>query len=296
VDFGLFRRWLQLCETSHEGECKQPGPMSREVRKIRLVDVRNGQIIDSTTNERFVALSYVWGPRQQFCLKKDNYRHLQRAHGLKYDQMPTTIKDAFDVVDKIGERYIWIDRLCILLNDEKDKMDQMSNMDQIYSAAILTIVTANACCSNANIPGAQSDTRRITQHSAIIRGVHYVTTQPDLFSVMRELNWSTRGWTFQEGFLSSRCLVFTPSQAYFQCKSKIYCEDSCWIGSSLRVTPPPSIGNPICHLRDYTGFASRCNFNQYSDAVEGYSSRKLTIETDGLWAFSGIAKAFHGRF
>lgn len=33
--------------------------MSREVRKIRLVDVRNGQIIDSTTNERFVALSYV---------------------------------------------------------------------------------------------------------------------------------------------------------------------------------------------------------------------------------------------
>jgi hypothetical protein len=205
VDFELVKKWFQLCETSHGNECGQPGLTPREVRQIRLVDVRNGQIIDSTTNERFVALSYIWGPWQQFCLKKDNHKHLKRAHGLKYDKMPTTIKDAFDVVDRLGERYIWIDRLCVLLDDEKDKMEQ------IYSAAILTIITANACCSNANIPGVQSDTRRITQHSGVIRGAHYVTTQPDLFSVMRGLNWSTRGWTFQEGFLSSRCLVFTPS-------------------------------------------------------------------------------------
>jgi hypothetical protein len=111
VDFELVKKWFQLCETSHGSECRQPGLTPREVRQIRLVDVRNGQIIDSTINERFVALSYIWGPWQQFCLKKDNHKHLKRAHDLKYDKMPTTIKDAFDVVDRLGERYIWIDRL-----------------------------------------------------------------------------------------------------------------------------------------------------------------------------------------
>lgn len=110
--------------------------------------------------------------------------------------MPKTIKDAFDVVTRIGERYLWVDRLCILMADERDKLEQMSNMGQIYSAANLTIVTANACCSNASIPGVLPDTRQSLPHSEVIRGVRYVTTQPDIVSAVLALNWSTRGWTY----------------------------------------------------------------------------------------------------
>ena len=61
---------------------------------------------------------------------------------MKDDKMPTTIKDAFDVVTRLGERYLWVDRLCILVDDEQDKLEQMSNMDLIYSAAVLAIVNA----------------------------------------------------------------------------------------------------------------------------------------------------------
>jgi len=35
-----------------------------------------------------------------------------------------------------------------------------------------------------------------------------------------------------------------------------------------------------------------CAFRQYIDAVEAFSARKLTVATDELWAFSGVAKAF----
>jgi len=153
VDFGQVREWLHLCETSHGSTCSRNGLVSSAACKIRLIDVTNRQIVDGTTNNRYLALSYVWGPWRQFCLSKENHGDLRAPHGLKDDKMPTTIKDAFDVVTRLGERYLWVDRLCILVDDGQDKLEQMSNMDLIYSAAVLTIVNASACCDNASIPG-----------------------------------------------------------------------------------------------------------------------------------------------
>lgn len=177
VDFDLVRKWLYLCETSHASTCSRNGLISSTACKIRLIGVMNRQIVDGTTNNRYLALSYVWGPSQQFCLSKKNHGDLRASHGLKDDEIPTTIKDAFDVVARLGERYLGVDRLCILIDDEQDKLEQMSNMDRIYSVAVLTIVNASACCSNASIPGVRPDTRQLHQHSEVIRGVRFITTQ-----------------------------------------------------------------------------------------------------------------------
>jgi hypothetical protein len=291
VDFGQVQEWLHLCETSHGSTCSRNGLVSSAACKIRLIDVTNRQIVDGATNNRYLALSYVWGPWRQFCLSKENHGDLRAPHGLKDDKMPTTIKDAFDVVTRLGERYLRVDRLCILVDGDQDKLEQMSNMDLIYSAAVLTIVNASARCANASIPGVRQNTRQIHQHSEVIRGVRFITTQPDLVSAVHKLNWSTRAWTFQEGFLSARCLVFTPYQVYFRCKSEVWCEDSCWIGSRL-LEPKPPIGNALCHLRDYSIGVIRCGFCQYTDAVQAFSMRQLTVETDALWAFTGVTKAF----
>jgi hypothetical protein len=283
VDFDLLRNWLHLCETLHGDTCSQPSWISRTAsKKIRLIDVLNRQIVDSTTNERYLALSYVWGRGNQLSLTKGNHEDLRMLNGLKDNDMSTTIRDALDVVTKLGERYLWVDRLCILQDGEEDKLKQMSLMDQIYSAAISTIVAANTCVgcgSNACIPGVKPDTRQLIQHSEVIRGIRFVTTQSDLVSAIQGLNWSSRGWTYQEAFLSSRCLVFTPYQAYFQCKSEVWCEDSCWIGS--REFKNPSTVNALCRIRDYPPNFIPCDFGQYVDAVGGYSIRQLTVEDFG---------------
>jgi hypothetical protein len=52
----------------------------------------------------------------------------------------------------------------------------------------------------------------------------------------------------------------------------------------------------LCHIRDYPENLIQCDFNQYVDAVEGFSIRRLTVETDALWAFTGIMKAFRPQF
>ncbi|KAI9769480.1 MAG: hypothetical protein M1840_003957 [Geoglossum simile] len=298
ADFGLIREWLQSCETSHGGICGRYRLecISQPARTIRLVDVLNRQIVDSTVNERYLALSYVWGEGNQMCLSRQNHGYLQERHGLKDANMPKTIKDEIDVVTRVGERYLWVDRLCILMDDEQDKLEQMSHMDQIFSAATLTIVAPSARCSNSLLPGVGPDSRPSLKHSEVIRGVRYVITQPDPALAVLGLNWRTRGWTYQEAFLSSRCLIFTPYQVYFQCRSEAWCEDS-WGGGEGQVLKP-STGNPLCHLRDYSSINRiyRCSFYQYADAAEGFSSGSLTVDTDALWAFTGILKAFQPRF
>ena len=295
VDFGLIRNWLHVCETSHGDKCNRSGLISKTAGKIRLIDVLSHQIINGTTNERYLALSYVWGLGQQFCLHSQNEGNLRMLHGLKIDSMPRMVRDAINLVAKIGERYLWIDRLCILMDDERDKLEQMSNMDQIYNSATLTIINGDACCSNAPIAGVEPETRRSIQHSEVIRGVCCITTQSELIPKILLTNWSTRGWTYQEGFLSSRCLVFTDYQAYFQYKSDVWCEDS-WSTGSRDMDRKSTIGNALCHLPDRDINVSRCSFYQCIDAIEAFSRRRLSVETDALWAFTGITEAFQPQF
>jgi Heterokaryon incompatibility protein (HET) len=80
------------------------------------------------------------------------------------------------VVVRLGERYLWVDRLCIIQDDERDKLEQMSHMDRVYSLAILTIVNATAYCADDDIPGVKSNTRRTLQHSEVVAGIRYITT------------------------------------------------------------------------------------------------------------------------
>lgn len=295
VDFGLIRNWLHVCETSHGDKCNRSGLISKTAGKIRLIDVLSHQIINGITNGRYLALSYVWGLGQQFCLHSQNEGNLRMLHGLKIDSMPRMVRDAINLVAKIGERYLWIDRLCILMDGERDKLEQMSNMDQIYNSATLTIINGDACCSNAPIAGVEPETRRSIQHSEVIRGVCCITTQSELIPEILLTNWSTRGWTYQEGFLSSRCLVFTDYQAYFQYKSDVWCEDS-WSTGSRDMDRKSTIGNALCHLPDRDINVSRCSFYQCIDAIEAFSRRRLSVETDTLWAFTGITDTFQPQF
>jgi hypothetical protein len=43
-------------------------------------------------------------------------------------------------------------------------------------------------------------------------------------------------------------------------------------------------------------FSIRCGLYQYIDAIEGFSRRRLTVETDALWAFTGVMRAFLPQF
>ena len=56
---------------------------------------------------------------------------------------PKTLSDAIKVCHEIGIRHIWIDALCIVQDDPKDKAREISQMGRTYKYATLTIMAAS---------------------------------------------------------------------------------------------------------------------------------------------------------
>ena len=82
---------------------------------------------------RYLALSYVWGdPKEmgsrRWLMKAAHVDESQLHNGLDLDLLPKTITDAMALVSKIGERYLWVDALCIVQDDFKELAEQTSQM------------------------------------------------------------------------------------------------------------------------------------------------------------------------
>ena len=56
--------------------------------------------------------------------------------------LPRTIRDAIHLTQLLGEKYLWIDALCIKQDDAEFKTARILEMDQIYTASALTIIAA----------------------------------------------------------------------------------------------------------------------------------------------------------
>jgi Heterokaryon incompatibility protein (HET) len=54
--------------------------------------------------------------------------------------LPATLEDAMLLVKDLGERYLWIDTLCIIQDDAQSKHRNIRQMGLVYSRAFATIV------------------------------------------------------------------------------------------------------------------------------------------------------------
>jgi hypothetical protein len=89
---------------------------------FRVIDVQRRRLVQMPLGfPRFVALSYVWGhhpdPAKLFATKA-NIEALRRDGGLPESDMPATVEDAMEVCRRLGEPYLWVDRLCITQDDD----------------------------------------------------------------------------------------------------------------------------------------------------------------------------------
>ncbi|CAH0019004.1 unnamed protein product, partial [Clonostachys rhizophaga] len=62
--------------------------------------------------------------------------------GKAWDLIPKTIQDAITTTQLVGERYLWVDSLCLMQNDPKDLRHGTNVMDLMYEQPILCIVAA----------------------------------------------------------------------------------------------------------------------------------------------------------
>jgi hypothetical protein len=87
----------------------------------------------------YAALSYCWGTGpNSVATTKENIREHQED-GIIIEDLPPTVRGAVRAVLALDIRYLWIDRLCIVQNDEDDWARESSMMCSIYEDALLTI-------------------------------------------------------------------------------------------------------------------------------------------------------------
>jgi hypothetical protein len=175
-----------------------------------------------------LTLSYVWGPpeAQKLRASKANIHSLEQPGALVNSSLPATLDNAITVCEKLGEQYLWVGSLCILQDDADDKAREISRMDITYSSAFLNIVAAAGDNADFGIPGVSSLERSTAQKKTKLHDCEIVQTIPSMLKIVDSSVWNTRGWTYQERILATRCLFFSPFQLYFTCNEVVQHEDA----------------------------------------------------------------------
>ena len=317
----VLRTWLSKCESSHS-MCWWTGP--KPSLRLRLFDIKFRCVrqfrISSDNTVRYIALSYVWGSQaQRLTLSRANHKALSKKGAISLHEISRTISDAAVVVEMLGERYLWVDALCILQDDQDDLAEQIPVMGQIYSRSLITIMAAASIDSNSGLPGVSTQARSAQRISEPLNGGVLLRTctpkdrpksedigRRERKNYLQNSKWDTRGWTFQEKVLSRRCLFFMEEQVYWECQSASWCEETC-----LETSPEYRFSWEVPSLRFFSDkefpvgkkMAGNKVIWAFSRLIEEYTSRSLTCRQDTYKAFSGLvhiledltgAKVFQG--
>ncbi|KAK3374700.1 heterokaryon incompatibility protein-domain-containing protein [Podospora didyma] len=303
LSFKLVKQWAQSCEDLHGG-CATVGnglmrdaihPPSQPLELI-LIDIEENRLVKTNSFEPpYLALSYVWGKDPTFLkTTKFNVDLLQEPGALATPQIKATLArvfiDAMELTAKLGKRFLWIDALCIVQDDDTQKHSQLEMMHLIYSQAVLTIVDLAGSDANFGLRGVSSPVEPQLLSSATTatedldqEAPAVPQSVPNFETAILSSVHSTRGWTFQEVLLSRRCLYFTETQCFFRCGRTLISDVS-----GENVAPlSPALDMGLSLALGVLGAVDR-SFFTYRSIVALYTRRTLSFDTDILNAFAGI--------
>lgn len=159
-------------------------------------------------------------------------------------------------------------------------------MDLIYANARLTIVAAAGENPDYGLPGVRGNFRKL-QPSLKVGTDFMVSTLPHPSWSVRNSKWASRGWTYQEGLLSKRRLVFTNDQVLYECNG-MHCTESLALPlDKLHIKSKKTFkeNTPSGGFMNKTPGKKPWQFMYY---VAEFNKRELTFPGDSLNAMQGI--------
>ncbi|KAI1207224.1 HET-domain-containing protein [Annulohypoxylon truncatum] len=296
---GLAKRWLETCRIQHP-ECTAQGG---HYVPTRLLDTNQGDIKLVFREEvevsqggiKYVALSYCWGGSQPLRTLKNN----MSSHRVRmpFENLPATFKDAIKVVRSLGLRYIWIDSLCIVQDDQEDWVREAEQMERVYNNAELVLAAAVASSANDGFlrdrPRAKggrinlrlNDTNAASQsdQEPDLEDKSDIRAEPDLIQCdyrvifqdthtgASKLPLDERAWAYQERLLARRYLIFGRDEIRWECLEDSYCECGWVFTDTSRIRQKMNLENMFLS-------ASKCHTQTegWCDNIEDYRNRILS--------------------
>ncbi|RFU79044.1 hypothetical protein TARUN_3173 [Trichoderma arundinaceum] len=288
------RSWLDTCNGQHNHHCCGGDDSDATTwRPVYLVDSVERCLVRAKPTDRYLALSYVWGPLNQrrggpnavVQLLKSKIEEFQS--GLPEVDIPETILDAMYLARKLGFRYLWVDQLCIVQDDEVDKENHIRHMPYIFANSYLTIAAAYGDLYTGLLPISPRRHPRDSKAGGSTK---------DHAELLRQSKWNTRGWTFQELLYSRRTVFFFQDAVTWECHCNLWQKSSVNIMPKLRGSSRHECANRLSSA--ILGFQHPPwpDLDEYARIAADYSARRVTYVEDTLRAFSGITSMLSRTF
>jgi hypothetical protein len=321
---------MEACNRLHGESCVPqliPQRLPEDV-PLWLIDTYKQCIVPGLSAHRYLALSYMWPesrtylkpaapPPRTLLLDNASIVDFQRPGFLgiaaTQQRIPHVIRYAVAFTCALGERYLWVDRLCIVQDDSGDQgtLSQVKRMDRIYDGAYLTIIAAASdevykkglCFDWPTFATAdrcrwrqasETEDRPLTTSRRRLNMEEIVDIISIRYDMLSKSRWATRGWTYQEQILCKRAVVFLDGGYFWDCH--------CCVWDIVDLVPG----------QEYEGIAWRAGMGQrlitqrwpdfalYRDLIGPYNGRTFSYPQDALLGISGVLntleKSFTGGF
>ncbi|KAI8719800.1 HET domain-containing protein [Fusarium sp. LHS14.1] len=322
VPTSLVRSWLRQCEEKHGDSCFHlplflrdieftPVPsrvMPTEAKDIdhkmipideektsnfRLLDLQTKCVRYMPLGTRYVTLSYVRGQEDGFKLLQNNFDFLQTPDALDKiaPELPRTVTDAMELVRSLGERFLWVDALCLIQDHPRDMKGGIEIMNSILRGSHFAIVVASGTDAQSGIPGVRPGSRQPSQHIAQLHPRMKIAVTQSMYWHLQNSAYNQQGWNLQELALPRRTLIFVNNQVYFRCTQANWCEETAADLQEKWVDPEDDYISRVAS----PGAGNLAAWDIYQKLCEDYSDRTLEHDGDALRGLSGILRQLGGE-
>lgn len=297
ADITFLRECKRKCLQTHGGKCDNPMRIS-PVTPMLLIDVQHNCLVSGHDAGPYVALSYVWGtsgPPRRFNVPTGLLQKLRQPNGLdSLEAKPyisPVIRHAIALTALMGERWLWVDVLCVPQGDVEAAAKQINMMGAIFGGAVMTIISADGD-AESGLKGLEgiSPSRELDQRiipfgsEQIVVGRHYI------FSWDGGSSYHDRAWTYQEFKMSPRTIWFLDKLVSWKCQCSVW-DEELMFESSFRTYIDP---------RPQTILAGIPDVESIGHILSNYNERQLSYPEDTLLGIQGflsvLSRAFEGGF
>ncbi|KEY69073.1 hypothetical protein S7711_09576 [Stachybotrys chartarum IBT 7711] len=286
LSFHIIRQWLQDCDDNHP-QCR---PLHKLGLPTRLVDVGFSQgdsvrVYETQPGDtmQYIALSHPWGKPPHFRSLVSNIEQFKK--NIDFHELPATFQDAVVVTRQLGQRYIWIDSLCIIQGQGGDFDQESAKMETVFSSAYYVLAASSATQQRDGFLKRNRDREFLTFAREGASPLYICRFTDDFGRDVLDSYLSHRGWVFQERALARRTVYFTRTQIYWECGDGVRCQSLAKMTNTLA----SFLGDPNFPSKLSDGSSRRGEkILFYEDLYRQYSRLDFTRETDRAVAILGI--------
>lgn len=204
---------------------------------------------------------------------------------------------------KLGERYLWIDSLCIIQDCEEDWTTEVPRMQAVYEGAILTISAMSARDGRGGCWAPRRRCFNLTVEDGISIELTFVRRLRKANSMGSFLDheWrpddennplARRKWSLQERLLSRRTVHPTVIGIIWQCRTAIFYEGE---RPGFHGYLPDNLTREVFEALNASPPVRAILITEWMKVVQSYSHALLTHKTDILPALAGLARGFSNK-